>query len=703
MDEKLIKGLFEVGAISIDTSQPFIYDSRKIGPVYFDVSRVINNPMVWNYVVEKLVYLIKDVEEELDKIDVVSGGVTRDVVFSTPVAYKLGKRAVIFRKDVMVKHGKEPYIGEINKGDRFIHVADALHRGKSSSKWIDAIRNYGGVIENYYVVIDRRMGGKQVLENKGIKVNSLIDFDSELLGELKDLDYINDIDVEEILKFYENPKKWAENFLKSNIEFIVDNIQTDEKGNVILRIEDGHLVEPKGLSIILEGYPCLREILWEPVVKQAKEKGISGWSEPLQVYDGNEELVELVFWGGDKMFSDEAKRCQTNYIRRLLRYAHSDVISLAGGLPNPDVFPLPEEYNAIVNKLNLKKAFQYSSTGGINELKEELVNWMKTFNVDTNADNILITTGSQQGLYLISRILLNDGDPVFLEEPTYIGMINPLKLKDASVTSFELEDDGMNIDLLEEELERVKKLGVPKFIYVVPTFQNPSGITMSENKRKKLVDLANEYDFYIVEDDPYSKLRYEGDEVKPIKAFDDNNRVIYLGTFSKIFVPGFRLGWVVAHEGIIDKLALYKQNIDLHSTTYGQFVAAECLKNGIIQKVVSNAINVYGKKRDIMLKALEDYMENAKWTKPQGGMFIWLKLEGMDTEKLLEKAIQKGVAYVPGKAFSYYGGCESSMRLNFSYVSDEDIVNGVKKLAEVIKWEKQLLLLALHQKQIIKQ
>lgn len=403
-----------------------------------------------------------------------------------------------------------------------------------------------------------------------------------------------------------------------------------------------------------------------------------------------------IFFNLGAMFSEELKRYTGSTIRELLKYAHQEgVISLAGGMPNPEIFPKKEEITDVIKSLNLEKALQYGLTSGVEELKEEIAKYVKKKGIDVMPENIVITSGSQQGLKIISRIFLNEMDTVVVEKPMYLGERDPLRGKDASVIEIELESDGMNLDLLEERLKEIerrskikgfywssRKIGLPKYIYVVPTFQNPSGITMSEKKRKRLVDIANEYNIYIIEDDPYSDLRYDGEQVKSLRSFGEN--VIYLGTFSKIFVPGFRVGWLIGNEKVVESVIKCKQSEDLHTSTFSQYLIAEYMRRGLLEERIKNVIiPFYKEKRDIILKAIDDYLD-ASYVKPEGGLFVWIKVN-KDTSKMLKKAIKEGVAYVPGKEFTYHrDDLKDYMRLNFSLPKNEELVEGIKRLSKVI-------------------
>ncbi|ASJ07602.1 aminotransferase-like domain-containing protein [Thermococcus pacificus] len=396
----------------------------------------------------------------------------------------------------------------------------------------------------------------------------------------------------------------------------------------------------------------------------------------------------------ESYFSEKALAMKASEVRELLKLVEtSDVISLAGGLPAPETFPV-EKIKKIAQEVlthHADKALQYGTTKGFTPLRLTLADWMeKRYGIPTSKVEIMMVAGSQQALDLIGRTFINPGDLVVMEGPTYLAAINAFKYYGPEFISIPMDHDGMRIDLLEEKLEELKRQGKRvKFVYTVSTFQNPMGVTMSVERRKRLVELAREYDFLIVEDSPYSELRYSGEPVPPIKHFDDEGRVIYLGTFSKILAPGFRLGWVAAHPHFIRKMEIAKQSIDLCANTLAQVIAWKYVEEGYLDEHIPKIIEFYKPRRDAMLEALEEYMpEGVEWTKPDGGMFIWVTLpEGIDTKLMMEKAVSKGVAYVPGEAFFVHRDVKNTMRLNFTYVPEEKIHEGIKRLAEVIDEE----------------
>jgi 2-aminoadipate transaminase len=371
-------------------------------------------------------------------------------------------------------------------------------------------------------------------------------------------------------------------------------------------------------------------------------------------------------------------------IRELLKYAgNPNVISLGGGLPNSDTFPANEDLVELVKNVDAKKALQYGKTEGVDELRDAIVEFVSKKGINATRENVLIATGSQQALDLVGDIFIED-NWVAMEIPTYVAAITAFKnrVNSPNAVLVELDNDGIVVEEFQNIDENLS------FIYTIPTFQNPSGITMSEKKRKQLLEIAIERDIPIIEDDPYGYLRYSGRDIPPIKSFDDSGNVVYLGTFSKIFAPGMRIGYVIANEEVIDRLARRKQSKDLHTSTFNQYVLLESLNQGIPQKVIQKAIPLYKHKRDLMLKELEKHFTDiAEWTKPDGGLFLWLTLndDSVKTDYMLEYAVkEKGILYIPGNAFTWTGeDCRNSMRLNFSYPSDNEIVEGVKRLYNV--------------------
>jgi 2-aminoadipate transaminase len=396
----------------------------------------------------------------------------------------------------------------------------------------------------------------------------------------------------------------------------------------------------------------------------------------------------------DRIFSKRATRFRSSEIRELLKVTQiPGMISFAGGLPNPMAFPVEIIHECVekIFKDDIKSALQYGSTEGVTQLRGILAKRMKkNYQINCELHDVMITSGAQQALSLVALCFLDPGDTYLTTVPAYLGAIQAFQAYEANCESIPMNDEGIDTDSLRRNLDRLHRTGIiPKFIYTVPTFQNPSGETISPSHRKELLDIASEYDFLIIEDDPYGELIFEGSSIKPIKSYDTKGRVVYISTFSKILAPGFRLGWIIASKVILDKFIQGKQAADLCTNVFSQYVAYEYIEGGYLDKHVERIKELYKNKRDLMLKALEDYFPpEVKWTIPKGGMFIWITLpKSIDTRLMFQKAIAKNVAYVVGEAFFPEGGDYNSMRLNFSYSEDEQIKEGIKRLAKVIKNE----------------
>jgi len=394
----------------------------------------------------------------------------------------------------------------------------------------------------------------------------------------------------------------------------------------------------------------------------------------------------------ERLYSDRAGKMRKSVIRELLKVAQDpEIISFAGGLPNPNSFPIDDLNTIIQSVMNNygETALQYGTTQGVPDLRKSLAERAYKDGIeDVTAENIIITNGSQQALDMVGKLFLNPGDTALTGLPTYLGGINAFKSYESNLTGVPLDEEGMRVDILEDTIkDMISEDIIPKFIYVVPTFQNPAGVVMPEKRRKELIDVAHEYDLVIVEDDPYGKLSYDIDHVKPVKAFDDDGRVIYMSTFSKILAPGFRLAWTIASEELTRKMVICKQALDLCTNTFTQFIANEFMRQGSLDLHILKINEMYKPKRDKMISAMKNYFpKDYTCNKPHGGMFAWVTLpEGIDTETMFLDAIKHKVAYVHGKAFHVDGGGERSMRLNFSYSSNSQIEEGIKRLAAVIE------------------
>ncbi|MDY0236818.1 MAG: PLP-dependent aminotransferase family protein [Gudongella sp.] len=386
-------------------------------------------------------------------------------------------------------------------------------------------------------------------------------------------------------------------------------------------------------------------------------------------------------------YARRMERIKASEIRELLKLtAKPEIISFAGGLPASELFPVNEmiEISKKVLEENGAQAMQYGQTEGFLPLREEITKRMKRGKADVLPEEILVTNGSQQGLDFSARLFINPGDTIVLEKPSYLGAISAFKAYEPNFVDIELEADGMNMEELEETLKTVENV---KFIYVIPDFQNPTGKTWSVEKRKKLIELGNKYDVVIIEDNPYGELRFEGEFLPSIKHFDTEGRVVYLGTFSKILCPGYRLGWVAASPEIVNKYTLIKQGADLQASTISQMEVAMFLKDYDIEAHIEKIKEVYKRRRDLMIKVMrEEFPEEVTYTYPEGGLFTWVTLpERINSRDLAVKALEKNVAFVPGGSFYANPGHENSMRLNYSAMQDDKIVEGMKRLAVVIK------------------
>ncbi len=388
-------------------------------------------------------------------------------------------------------------------------------------------------------------------------------------------------------------------------------------------------------------------------------------------------------------FAKRMESLKASEIREILKLIENPkIISFAGGLPAPELFPV-EEMKAVskaVLEEDGEKALQYSSTEGYLPLREKIAKRMEEVGVKTTADNILITNGSQQGLDLSGKVFLNEGDIVVCESPSYLGAINALKSYSPGFVEIDTDDEGMDMEMLEKVL---KETGNIKIIYVIPDFQNPSGRTWSIERRKRLIELANEYDLPIIEDNPYGELRFEGERPPSIKAFDTQGRVIYLGTFSKIFCPGLRVGWTLGDGEVLQKYIFVKQGADLHTSTLTQREINKFLEIYSIDAHIEKIKKVYRKRRDVMMGAIKKHFpEEVRYTYPQGGLFTWCELpEGMDAKEVFKKSIEENVAFVPGGSFYPNGGNENTFRLNYSMMSEEKIQEGIRRLGQVLDKE----------------
>jgi 2-aminoadipate transaminase len=400
------------------------------------------------------------------------------------------------------------------------------------------------------------------------------------------------------------------------------------------------------------------------------------------------------------LFSARTRVMRSSAMRDLMSLVERpDVISLAGGLPDTSTFPpeLYAELMASVAKRSCERALQYGPTDGIAAVKDCIVEVMGAEGMPVSADEVLVTTGGQQVIDLVCKTLVDPGDVVIAEAPTYPGAVPAFGAYEAHVIQIEMDSEGMVVDELERTLDRLQADGRrPKFVYTIPTFQNPAGVTMSLPRRRRLIEVARERELLLLEDNPYGMLRYEGDPLPTLRSLDTpsgsqdgGDFVIYLGTFSKILSPGIRLGWAVAPRPVLEKLNIGKQSADLCSSSMSQhFVAAYFEERGHWREYIEALRELYRRRRDTMLDALsEHFPPEADWTHPQGGMFIWATLPAyIDTTDLLARALEdEDVAFVPGRAAYLDGRGGSSMRLNFSGVSEDEIREGVRRIGKTIR------------------
>ena len=393
-------------------------------------------------------------------------------------------------------------------------------------------------------------------------------------------------------------------------------------------------------------------------------------------------------------YAQRTQRMGSSAIRELLKYTEKpDIISFAGGLPAADVFPV-EEFAAACERVLREQgaiALQYSTTEGYLPLREMIVRHSANYGIKITPENVLITSGSQQALDILGKIFIDPGDRILVESPTYLAAIQAWKTYGAEFITVPMDNDGMNTDYLEEALR-----AGPKFIYVLPNFQNPTGVTLSLERRHRLIELADQYGVPIVEDDPYGQLRFEGEHLPSIVVLDSQFRgnttpcyrgnVIYLSTFSKTLAPGIRLGWVIAPPEVIRKLVEAKQGSDLHTATFNQMVAYEVSRGGFLDRHIHLIRKVYGERRDLMLAAMDRFFPpEVDWTHPQGGLFLWGTLPTyIDASDLLKTCLERKVAFVPGEPFHPAGGGKNTMRINFSNATHDEIQEGISRLGIAI-------------------
>lgn len=389
----------------------------------------------------------------------------------------------------------------------------------------------------------------------------------------------------------------------------------------------------------------------------------------------------------EKFYSERIKRTPSSFIREILKVTQNpEIISFAGGLPNPISFPQEElkiSMNRIADKFGAK-IYQYSTTAGLDSLRQFIADrYNRIHKMNITIDNIIITTGSQQALDLIGKVFVNEGDKVMVENPSYLGLLQAFSSYGADFVQTKLDDDGLNI----EELKKTLKEHKPKVSYLIPNFQNPTGLTYTKENREKVFECIKDEDLILIQDDPYGELRFEEGERIPYIGVNQSEKNIYLGSFSKIVTPGMRLGYIIANKEIIKMLETAKQAADLHSNIFGQYLIADYLLNNDLDKHIEKIKKLYKEQAFSMVDAMQEYFpQEIKFTIPKGGMFTWVTLkEGTDVLKLFDRAIDKKVAFVPGHPFYVKPDNVNTLRLNYTNADAQTIKTGIKRLAEAIK------------------
>lgn len=387
-------------------------------------------------------------------------------------------------------------------------------------------------------------------------------------------------------------------------------------------------------------------------------------------------------------FSKRMERMQASEIRELLKLtAQPDIISFAGGLPAPELFPV-EEIAKVSHDLVLKEGrqlLQYATTEGRPSLRAKIAKRMaEKYHANVDADEILITTGSQQCLDFAGKLFLDPGDVVLCESPSYLGALNAFNAYEPEFVEVPTDEGGLIPEELDKILATTPKC---KFIYVIPDFQNPTGRTWSLERRKKFMEVVNKYDLPVLEDNPYGELRYEGTILPSLKSLDTKGLVMFLGTFSKIFCPGLRLGWVAAEKNLLGEFVKIKQSADLHTSNFDQGVADAYMDSCDLDEHVRQIVALYKHRRDLILQCMqEEFPAGVEWTHPEGGLFLWLTLpEGVSARKVFTKCIEMKVAAVIGDAFYPNQKTDRSMRINYSNMPDDRIIEGIKRMAKAIK------------------
>jgi 2-aminoadipate transaminase len=394
-------------------------------------------------------------------------------------------------------------------------------------------------------------------------------------------------------------------------------------------------------------------------------------------------------------FAQRTRGMRSSAVRELLKLTERpDIISFGGGLPGPEVFPIErvrEACDRVLSKSG-RQVLQYSTTEGFRPLREMIARHTARYGILIEPDNVQLTTGSQQALDLIGKVFINQGDHLLVERPTYLGALQAWRPYQAEYSWVAIDDDGMRLEEVEQEIR-----GGPKFIYALPNFQNPTGVTLSLDRRHRLIELADHYGVPILEDDPYGQLRYEGEHLPSLVSLDARRHatdgapyrgnVIYISTFSKTLSPGLRLGWIIAPTEVIQRLVMAKQGADLHTATFTQMVAYEVARGGFLDQHIKVIRAAYCERRDAMLEAMSRHFpEGVTWTKPNGGLFLWVTFpQDLDAADVLRAAVAQKVAFVPGTSFFPDDTGHNTARLNFSYSKPDVIEEGIRRLGDVLK------------------
>lgn len=389
----------------------------------------------------------------------------------------------------------------------------------------------------------------------------------------------------------------------------------------------------------------------------------------------------------EKYYSERIKSTPSSFIREILKVTqNSEIISFAGGLPNPISFP-QEELKVSMERITSQfggKIYQYSTTLGLDSLRQYIVDrYKKLWNMDITIDNVIITTGSQQALDLIGKVFINEGDNVMVEKPSYLGLLQAFCMYKANFVQTQLNEDGLDI----EDLKKTLKEHKPKVAYLIPNFQNPTGLTYTKENREKVFEAIKNEDMILVQDDPYGELRFEDSERIPYIGMNQTRKNIYLGSFSKIVTPGMRLGYAIADKEIIKMLETAKQASDLHSNIFGQYLISDYLQNNDLDKHIEKIKKLYKTQSTAMISAMEEFFpKNVKFTYPKGGMFTWVTLEeGKDVLTLFDKAIAKNVAFVPGHPFYVNPDKVNTLRLNYTNADEQTIKTGIERLSQALR------------------